>query len=75
MLLCFCLTTGMAPTVVAAEAAQEVTVRGEGDESSLGLSDASELSLICVLGRAGREGQLLDTSLELRKLSSARFLP
>lgn len=43
----------MAPTVVAAETAQEVTMRGEGDESSLGLSDASELSLISVLGRAG----------------------
>ena len=55
MLPCFRLTTGMAPTVVAAKAAQEVAVRGDGDESSLGLSDASELSLICVLGRAGRE--------------------
>lgn len=39
-----------APTVVAA---QEVTVRGDGDDSSFRLSDASELSLICVLGRAG----------------------
>lgn len=74
MLPCFCLTTGMAPTVVAAEAAQEVTMRGEGDESSLELSDASELSLICVLRRAGREGQVLDASFELRKFS-ARLLP
>jgi len=42
----------MAPAVVAAKAAQEVTVRCEGGESSLGLSNASELSLVPVLGKA-----------------------
>lgn len=62
----------MIPTIVAAEAAQEVIVRT--DASSLGLSDASKLSLICVLGKGGLEGQVLDTSLECRKFS-ARLLP
>lgn len=41
---------GVAPTVVAAQAAQEVTVRGDGNKSSFGLSGVSELSLVCVLG-------------------------
>lgn len=63
----------MARTVVAAKAAQEVTMRGEGDKGCLELRDASELSLICVLGRAGPE--VLDIRLELRKFSSARLLP
>lgn len=43
MLPCLCLTTGVAPTVVAAQAAQEVAVRGDGNKSYLGLSDVSEL--------------------------------
>lgn len=46
MLLGFCLATRMVLTVVIAKAAQEVTVRSV--KSALGLSDASQLSLICV---------------------------
>lgn len=47
-------------------------MRGGGGESSL--SDTLELCLICVLETAVREGQVLDTSVVLRKIS-ARLLP
>lgn len=40
----------MASAVVAVQAAQEAALRGDGNKGYLGLSDVSELSLVCLLG-------------------------
>lgn len=52
---CLCLTTGVASAAVAAQAAEEVALRGDGNKSYLGLRDVSELSLVCVLGAEHKE--------------------
>lgn len=55
LLPCLCLSTGVTPAVVAAQAAREVAVRADGNKSYLGLSDVSELSLVCVLGAGDKK--------------------
>lgn len=49
-MLCVCLSTGVASAVFAAQAAQEVALRVDENKGYLGLSDVSELSLVCLLG-------------------------
>lgn len=70
---CLCLTTGVASAAVAAQAAQEVALGGDGNKSwAEGCLRAQ--SGLCARGRA-QEGQVLDPSWELRNYTSARLLP
>lgn len=64
----------MASAAAAAQAAQEVALRGDGSKNYLGLRDVRAQAGLCARGRA-QEGQVLDPSWELGNYTSARLLP
>lgn len=64
----------MASAAAAAQAAQEVSLRDDGNQNYLGLRDVRAQAGLCARGRA-QEGQVLDPSWELRNYTSAGSLP